>query len=494
MATKLYLPASGTPPLASLAFSADWERSNGAVRLPCSTVKGSTTLTTTTLTWGGTTTVQWIWKQFQSPTLQVGYNWTTADTVSMVIGKCAETTTSGDTHLAYIVKVVSEDGSVVRGIIGLFHATSSEFPLVASAATRIHSARTDGATTFSSLPGDRIVVEIGVHGVTPAAESIQMRFGESAATDFALTAGLTTDLNPWVQLSRTVVFGAPARSGVVVVSGNGSQSGTGKKGGIGAGLASAAGVVLALGLAGMFGVASVSGGGTVTAIGEKAVEQHSGAASVSGGGAIGATGRKAAVSGISLSGSGSATTIGIKNAGGTAVVSANAGATVFGRKSASSGVALSAAGTATVEGRKDAQAGVSISANGGLLGLGRKDAQSSCVVSGGGAATVWAVKSASSGVLVSTAGEVAAKDRNRHPPRFRYRREAPSIRKEPRRRHRRFPSPVPGSSTLRDSRLRRAWPPSRAGVHFLLRARRMPSVRSGSPAVARCSPAGHGNR
>jgi hypothetical protein len=128
----------------------------------------------------------------------------------MVIGKCAETTTSGDTHLAYVIRVVSGDGGTIRGVIGLYHATSTEFALVASAATRIHSARTDGATAFSSQVGDRIIVEIGLHGVTPALEAIQMRKGDPVASpplDFALTAGLTTDLVPWVQLSRDVVFG-----------------------------------------------------------------------------------------------------------------------------------------------------------------------------------------------------------------------------------------------------------------------------------------------
>jgi hypothetical protein len=128
----------------------------------------------------------------------------------MVIGKCAETTLSGDTHLAYVVRVVSGDGAVIRGVIGLYHATSTEYPLVASAATRIHSARVNGATAFSSQAGDRIIIELGLHGVTPALESIQMRFGDPSATgDFALTAGLTTDLCPWVELSRTVVFGSP---------------------------------------------------------------------------------------------------------------------------------------------------------------------------------------------------------------------------------------------------------------------------------------------
>lgn len=207
MATRLYLPSSGTAPLASLGFQADWERSTGFVRRPCFTTKQNTSLATDTRTWAGATTVQWVWSQYQSPPMRDTYDWTTADTISMVIGKCAETTTSGDTHLAYIVKVVSGDGSTVRGVVGLYHATSTEYALVASAATRIHSARNAGATNFTSQPGDRIIIELGVHGVTPALEAIQMRFGDPSGTsDFALTAALTTDLCPWVELSKTVIF------------------------------------------------------------------------------------------------------------------------------------------------------------------------------------------------------------------------------------------------------------------------------------------------
>jgi hypothetical protein len=208
MATRFYLPASGTPPLSSLAVAADWEQSTGLVRLPTYTYKRNTALANSNRTWPSTSTQQWVWYQYQSDPLMLPYSWTTSDTVSMVLGKLAETSLNGDTHLAYVIKVVSNDGTTVRGVIGLYHATSSEFPLTASAATRIHSARTNGASNFSSQIGDRIIIELGTHGVTPAAESIQFRVGDPTATsDFALTEALTTDLCSWVELSNTVAVG-----------------------------------------------------------------------------------------------------------------------------------------------------------------------------------------------------------------------------------------------------------------------------------------------
>src|SRR4030042_2901383 len=210
MATRIYLPASGTAPLGSLAVNAGWELSTSLVRLPCYTVKSNTALATTSLTWGAELTQQWCWKQYQSLPMVAAYDWTTSDTVSMVIGKCSQAANQTDTHLAYVVRVVSGDGATIRGVIGLFHAASTEFALVAAAATRIHSARTDGAANFSSLVGDRIIIEIGLHGITPSLTQVDMRFGDPTATaDFALTEALTTDLVPWVELSRTVSFDPP---------------------------------------------------------------------------------------------------------------------------------------------------------------------------------------------------------------------------------------------------------------------------------------------
>ena len=79
---------------------------------------------------------------------------------------------------------------------------------MAAAATRIRAAT--AITGFSAAAGDRLVLEIGIHGVTPANEIMQMRIGDpTAAADFALTAALTTDLCPWGELSQTLTFGAP---------------------------------------------------------------------------------------------------------------------------------------------------------------------------------------------------------------------------------------------------------------------------------------------
>lgn len=208
MATRFYLPSSGTAPLASLAVDANWELTDGLSRRPMDVVKSNTSIVQKSALWSSATTQQWCWVQYQSKRLAAGYTWTTGDLVSMVI-KVAESIPQGDSHLAYVVRVVSGDGATIRGIIGLFHATSTEYPTsLANIATRIHSDKADGATNFSSQAGDRIIIEIGHHGVSPdTGATVYHNLGDPSATaDYALTAALTTDLCPWVELSRTVSF------------------------------------------------------------------------------------------------------------------------------------------------------------------------------------------------------------------------------------------------------------------------------------------------
>jgi len=207
MATRFYLPISGTEPLSSLAVDSGWTRSDSLLRKPCDITKTDSQLMQKSAIWQVTSTSSWVWMQFQSKCLATGYSWITGDTVSMVI-KVAEAAAQVDSHLAYCIRVVSQDGSTIRGTIGVFRTSSSEYPTsLATIATRIHSARTDGASNFSSQAGDRIIIEIGHYGITPTLNAVYFNYGAPTGTgDYALTAGLTTDLCPWVELSRDVSF------------------------------------------------------------------------------------------------------------------------------------------------------------------------------------------------------------------------------------------------------------------------------------------------
>lgn len=115
----------------------------------------------------------------------------------------SETNALNNSTLAAVAKVVSQDGTVIRGTLFSVFGTDTEFPLSASAATRIIN--TQSITALTTQPGDRIVVELGITNTAPtASSSTAIGIGFSATSDYALTSGLTTTLNPWCEFSQNI--------------------------------------------------------------------------------------------------------------------------------------------------------------------------------------------------------------------------------------------------------------------------------------------------
>lgn len=211
MATRFYLPSSGTPPLSTLARSGQWERPSGSsdpsvARFPTYTTKQDSALTTGGATWNTTTTSDWCLWQFQSEELTAGYTFTSADTFTSAIGKCLESLATTDSVLRIVVRAVSSDGSTVHGT--LFDNTGTvEFPTT-TAESRLVSASSLQSSLALSI-GDRIIIELGARGTTPSLSAFEMRIGDPTATsDFAFTSGLTTDLCGWFEFSADLQFGA----------------------------------------------------------------------------------------------------------------------------------------------------------------------------------------------------------------------------------------------------------------------------------------------
>lgn len=223
-ATRFYYPAegSGTPNI-SPAFDAGWEQTGQATRLKLLHKPKLTTLSTladdTTRTVPITTTQDILCNQFVSdpiPPQRID----TSCTLSSVIRVLASATTENAT-LAFVVKIVSQDGTVVRGTLLSNFTTGATF--VATAATRILAA--SAVTAVTTQPGDRIVVELGAHAAAPStAGTYTMRQGNSVATDFALTSALTTDLNPWIEFS-TDLFATSFNNYQSVKVGDGMSTG-----------------------------------------------------------------------------------------------------------------------------------------------------------------------------------------------------------------------------------------------------------------------------
>jgi len=210
MATRFYLPNTGTSPLPSLARAGGWEGAVGSFfRAPLGTAKTNTTLGNQTGSFLTTADRQDCVAQWVSGPMQANL-FSNADTVSMVV-RVSEADALTDAHLAYTIRVVSNDGSVERGVVAAHMTTSTEFPITdANAATRIHNARAFTGGNIQGQDGDRLVIELGAHGVSPAGYTFRLQWGDPSATaDFALTVDLVTQLCPWVEISPTLVFYTP---------------------------------------------------------------------------------------------------------------------------------------------------------------------------------------------------------------------------------------------------------------------------------------------
>lgn len=212
MATRFYLPSSGTPPLSSLSRYGDWTQPTGSsdpevARLPMYTSKQDTTLTTSQNTWASATNPYWCWYQYQSEQLSSGYSFVhNAESFDLVVGKCAEETAGGNSYLAYVCYLVSSTGTYIALLDYGISASGGEFPVFGSDATRIRGDVTND--TVNASAGDRIILEIGLVGISPALVDARMDVGDPSGTsDFALTSGLTTDLCPWFEISADLSLG-----------------------------------------------------------------------------------------------------------------------------------------------------------------------------------------------------------------------------------------------------------------------------------------------
>ena len=192
-------PATTNP-----AYNVGWEQTAEATRLPMDVSRQlslATTLTTSANITVPITTVQQILSyQFTSRQVFRPIRFDTSMLFSGVL-RCSENATTNNVTICYSLRAVSPDGGTFLGTIkDTLSAGASEYPLHASQATRIVAAGAVLAVTISAP--FRLVLEIGSHAATPtAAGNFQHRIGCSAATDFALTTALTTDLNPWFELS-----------------------------------------------------------------------------------------------------------------------------------------------------------------------------------------------------------------------------------------------------------------------------------------------------
>lgn len=127
---------------------------------------------------------------------------------------------SGDDFCrAIIVKVVSNDGSTVRGTL-LSHFPASLTSEFATSLTNRYYPPSTALTPVDAEDGDRIVVEIGWRDFNATSWIFAyFRFGDDAASDLPENETSTDDYNPWIEFSADLEFKVdPEIDGSIAVS------------------------------------------------------------------------------------------------------------------------------------------------------------------------------------------------------------------------------------------------------------------------------------
>lgn len=273
MATRFYLPASGTCPITPTPDTA-WDTTTGFGSYPTDTTKTNTALANGTTR---TSTVVLVLEnrldRVYVSTQQLAGQTITAGTFSGVV-LCEESSGGADAWWQVIIRVVSSDGSVVRGT--LYAGSTATSPSATTGAengemgaasfqSRIKNALP--TTSVTALSGDRIQIELGARWIpSSTSRTFFIGYGDPTGTaDAALTAALSTNRDPWVELSNTLTFGGVTSwSDAPTAAGVGAAAVSGLVTVRGAVLAAGVGAATVLALQGFFGAAVAAGQGAAT--------------------------------------------------------------------------------------------------------------------------------------------------------------------------------------------------------------------------------------
>jgi len=210
MATRFYYEANNTPPV-SPAFDGGWQSTAEAVRRKAALTKSAATETLSG-SLGGAAGDNDLVCQIVSPPLDgdqtISGSWTHVLRARELAG------TDNIRARRWALKVVSNDGSTVRGTLRAYGAsgTVTEY---GTALSGILMANLGSLTSVNALNGDRVVIETGigsdVTGTTPQWEAVLGGNG----TDHAATNGDTTGTVGWVEFSQTLAFQADTTDATV---------------------------------------------------------------------------------------------------------------------------------------------------------------------------------------------------------------------------------------------------------------------------------------
>jgi hypothetical protein len=204
--TKFYLPSSGTAPAITPTYASGWDNTTIASRLPMAGTKASTTMTTVSFTGTVSTDQDILFRQYISA--PIAAQTISAQTVSIQMRQ-SETSTSNNLFEAWLIKVVSNDGTTLRGTIA--YGSTANDPR--RDATELATALTNRGDSLASTQvvaqsGDRLVLEVGYGGdpTLTAVHSGSISIGDDNATDLPVDDSTTTAYNPWISFTNTISY------------------------------------------------------------------------------------------------------------------------------------------------------------------------------------------------------------------------------------------------------------------------------------------------
>jgi hypothetical protein len=203
MAQRFYPVVNTTEAVPSIspAFDANWEVTGSATRRNLRE-KGNTVVlsnTNTSLSTVITTTQDYLaWQFISQPLPQI--NFTTADTIQ-IVAYANQSVSTANASLAYVIKIISNDGATVRGTLLTQFAGSAFGTSQASYST--------GAVAFTgnvtAQAGDRLLVEVGCHCAAPSTSAtINITFRDSTTSDYAGSGTTSPGFNTWIEISRDI--------------------------------------------------------------------------------------------------------------------------------------------------------------------------------------------------------------------------------------------------------------------------------------------------
>lgn len=212
--TRFYLPSTGAAAV-SPAYASQWDDTvNAASRLTMVRTRINSAFATITpmeTTSSSVIGLDLLARQYVSEPI-VGDQTISGTLNGQMRMSDTSPTTQGDWTPQMIVRVVSNDGSTVRGTThGGDTRTTNVDEITATLRNQRNPATGISPVTLSSvsaLDGDRIVVEIGARNqnFSTANVGINVRFGDNNASDLTEGGTETTDLNPWIEFSMNINF------------------------------------------------------------------------------------------------------------------------------------------------------------------------------------------------------------------------------------------------------------------------------------------------